>query len=96
MRRNTLVRRIVLQQAIRQALPAYSNEVILMVKASSLASTITLMEMTGIANRLISRTFAPVEIFIVAGSLYLAINFVATRTLRYAEWRLTPYLRPRA
>ena len=88
-------RRIVMPQAIRQALPAYSNEVILMVKASSLASTITLMEITGIANRIISRTFAPVEIFVVAGGIYLAINFIATRALRHAEWRLTPYLRPR-
>ena len=96
MPRFMVFRRIVMPQAIRQALPAYSNEVILMVKASSLASTITLMEMTGIANRIISRTFAPVEIFIVAGGIYLAINFVATRALRYAEWRLTPYLRPRA
>jgi octopine/nopaline transport system permease protein len=96
MPRLTVFRRIVLPQAIRQALPAYSNEVVLMVKSSSLASTITLMEVTGIANRIISRTFSPVEIFIVAGSIYLAINFVATRALRQAEWRLTPYLRPRA
>jgi octopine/nopaline transport system permease protein len=96
MPRFTVFRRIVLPQAIRQALPAYSNEVILMVKASSLASTITLMEITGIANRIISRTFSPVEIFIVAGGIYLAINFAATRALRRAEWRMTPYLRPRA
>jgi octopine/nopaline transport system permease protein len=96
MGRVTTFRRIVLPQAIRQALPAYSNEVVLMVKGSSLASTITLMEVTGIANRIISRTFSPLEIFIVAGGIYLAINFAATRALRHAEWRLTPYLRPRS
>jgi octopine/nopaline transport system permease protein len=87
-------RRVIAPQAIRQALPAYGNEVILMVKASSLASTITLMEITGVAKRLISRTYAPIEIFIVAGAIYLAINFLATRAIRHAEWRVTPELRP--
>lgn len=89
-----MFRRIAFPVAIRQALPGYGNEIILMVKASSLASVITLMEITGVANRLISRTFAPVEIFIVAGAIYLGINYVATELVRYAEWRLTPYRRP--
>lgn len=91
----TTFRRILFPQALCQALPAYSNEVILMVKGSSLASTITLMEITGIAKRLISNTFAPIEIFIVAGSIYLAINYGATRAIAAAEWRLTPHQRPR-
>lgn len=94
MSRLLVFRRVTMPVAIRQALPAYGNEVILMVKATSLTSTITLMEITGIANRLISRTFAPVEIFIVAGAIYLFLNFCATRLIRYLEWRLTPYLRP--
>ncbi len=81
-------RRITLPLALRQALPAYGNEMILMVKASSLASTITLMEVTGIAGRLISRTFAPVEVFIVAGALYLLLNFALTGLVRWAEGRL--------
>ena len=88
-----LFRRIVLPIAIRQALPAYGNEIILMVKASSLASTITLLEVTGIARSIIARTFEPVEIFIVAGAIYLSINFVVTRVVRHAEWRLSPHLR---
>jgi octopine/nopaline transport system permease protein len=88
-------RRIVLPTAFRQALPAYGNEVILMVKATSLASIITIMEMTGIAKKLISQTFAVYEIFIVAGALYLAINFLVTRAIKLTEWRLTPYLRDR-
>ena len=95
MSRLMVFRRIVLPIAVRQALPAYGNEVILMVKASSLASTITIMEITGIAKAIVSRTFAPFEIFIVAGVIYLAINFVVTRAIRHAEWRLTPYLRDR-
>ena len=75
MGRLLLFRRIVLPLAIRQALPAYGNEIILMVKASSLASTITLMEVTGIARGIIAKTFAPVEIFIVAGAIYLVDQF---------------------
>nr|WP_295829082.1 ABC transporter permease [uncultured Azospirillum sp.] len=96
MSRLRVFRRIVLPVAIRQMLPAYGNEVILMVKASSLASTITMMEITGVARRMIAQTFAVFEIFIVAGILYLLINFIATRLIRYAEWRMTPYLRARA
>ncbi len=95
MSRALVFRRITLPVAIRQMLPAYGNEVILMVKASSLASTITLMEVTGIARRVIAQTFAVFEVFIVAGAIYLLLNFIATRLIRYAEWRLTPELRAR-
>lgn len=95
MSRLLLFRRIVLPVAVRQALPAYGNEIILMVKASSLASTITLLEITGVARRIISQTYAVFEIFIVAGILYLLINFAAARLIRWAEWRMTPHLRAR-
>ena len=95
MSRTLLFRRIVMPIAIRQMLPAYGNEVILMVKASSLASTITLLEITGIARKIIAQSFAVFEVFIVAGSIYLLLNFLASRLIRYAEWRMTPYLRAR-
>ncbi len=95
MSRWTTFRRIVAPLALRQALPAYGNELILMVKASSLASTITLLEITGIARRLIGQTFAVFEIFIVAGAIYLLLNLAATRAVRWAEWRMTPHLRAR-
>jgi len=90
-----IFRRIRLPVAIRQAIPAYGNEVILMVKASSLASTITIMEITGVANRIISRTYDVVPTFIMAGALYLLFNWVATEIMRFVEYRLTPYLRRR-
>jgi len=89
-------RRIVLPVAIRQMLPAYGNEMILMVKASSLASTITMLEITGLARKIISQSFAVFEIFILAGAIYLLLNFLAARFIKYTEWRLTPYLRARA
>ncbi len=82
--------RITFPIAIRQALPAYGNEIILMVKASSLASTITILEITGIAKKIIAATFQPVEIFIIAGAFYLSLNFVITQGIRYAEYRLSP------
>ncbi|MCZ4093529.1 ABC transporter permease subunit [Ensifer psoraleae] len=57
------MRRIVLPAAFRIALPAFANEVVLMLKASSLASTITLMELTGTARKIVSQTFSPYEVF---------------------------------
>ena len=80
--------KVTLPITIRQALPAYGNELILMVKASSLISIITLMEITGIARTIISKTYAPVEIFLVAGSIYLFINFLIVMSVNFAENRL--------
>ena len=63
--------------AIRQSLPAYGNEIILMLKGTSLASTVTLMDLTGVAKYIISTTFKPVEVFMVAGSIYLFLTFLS-------------------
>ena len=93
MSRFLLYRRIILPIAFRQALPAYGNEMILMVKATSLVSTITIMDITGIARLVIAKTWSPVEIFIVAGLIYLTINFIVTRLVSFCEFKLTPYLR---
>ena len=93
MSRFTAFRRVVMPLAIRQALPAYGNEMISMVKATSLASIITLMEVTGIAAKLIAESYRAIEVFVVAGAIYLSINFILTRLLLLAEYRLTPYLR---
>ncbi len=89
----TLFWRIIAPIALRQALPAYGNEVILMVKATSLASTITLMEITGLAHKLISESFRAVEVFLCAGAIYLAINFVITRAIALGEAVVAPDLR---
>lgn len=89
-----LLRRIIFPIAIRQALPAYGNEVILMVKATSLTSTITIMEMTGIANMIMAESYRPMEAFIVAGGFYLFLNFIMARIVHWTEWRLSGHLRP--
>lgn len=95
MSRTTVFRRITVPIAIRQALPAYGNEMILMVKSTSLASTITIVEITHTARLAIAKTFAPIEVFIAAGALYLLLNFALSRLVRWGEWRLTPHLRAR-
>jgi len=71
--------------AIRQSLPAYGNEIILMMKGTSLASTVTLMDITGVAKYIISTTFKPIEVFIVAGGIYLLMTFLIHNLIKYLE-----------
>ena len=85
--------RIIFPVALRQALPAYGNEVILLIKATSLASTITILEITGIAKKIIAATYQPIEVFLIAGAIYLSINFVVTRAVSMTEYRLNRHLR---
>jgi octopine/nopaline transport system permease protein len=81
--------RIKFPLALRQALPSYSSEVAIIVKESSLASTITVLEITGYAKRLMSETFAIMEIFIITAVFYLALNVVALTSLKFLERRLS-------
>lgn len=83
--------RIRLPLAIRQALPAYSNELVIAIKGTSLASTIAVLELTGYARRIMSQNYAIVETFIIAGLLYLLINFF----LLTLVWMLERYLKLR-
>jgi len=71
--------------AIRQSLPAYGNEIILMLKGTSLASTVTLMDLTGVAKYIISTTFKPIEVFIVAGGIYLFLTFLIHNLIKFLE-----------
>ena len=89
----TLLRKIILPIALRKVLPSYGNELILMVKATSLVSLTTYMEMTGIARKIMAKTFAPVEAFIAAGILYLFLNFLMVQFVKYLEWKYNPHLR---
>lgn len=87
-------RRVILPLAIRQALPAYTSEVVIMVKSTSLASIITLFEITGIAHSIVSETFRAFEVLSLAGVLYLVMNFALTRAFRGLEIYLSPRSRP--
>ena len=77
--------KIKLPIAIKQSLPAYGNEMILMLKGTSLASTVTLLDLTGVAKHIISTTFRPVEVFIVAGGIYLFMTFIIHNFIKFLE-----------
>ena len=77
--------KIKLPIAIKQSLPAYGNEMILMLKGTSLASTVTLLDLTGVAKHIISTTFRPVEVFIVAGGIYLLMTFIIHNFIKFLE-----------
>jgi octopine/nopaline transport system permease protein len=84
-----IFQRIKFPLALRQALPSYSTEVAVIVKESSLASTITVLEITGYAKRLMSETFAIMEIFVITAVFYLVINVVCLTALNVIERRLS-------
>src|SRR5262249_55005926 len=74
--------------AVRTALPAFGNEIILTCKATSLASTVTLLDLTGAARLLTSETYAPYEVFLSAGIVYLVINYSLMFAMRRLETSL--------
>ncbi len=82
--------RIILPQAIRVALPNYSNEVIFLIKSSALASTITLMDLTGVTRTLISKTYMPVPMYLFAGFLYILLNYMVAKFFKILERVLIP------
>ena len=88
------MRRIIAPLAMRQALPAYGNELIAMVKATALASLVTLMDVTGIATTIASQTYRPIEVYVSAGIIYFAMSYAMTRVVRWSEYKLSANLRP--
>ena len=78
--------------AIRLAIPAYSNDFISMLKATSLASTITLLDMTGVARTIVAQTFAPYEIFIATAIIYIVITGIFQRGFGLFEKRMSRYI----
>lgn len=80
-------RTIVIPLAARAALPAYETEILLTVKATSLASTVTLLDLTGMARLAVSDTFAPYEVFLSAGAIYFCITSSLSWLLRRMETR---------
>jgi octopine/nopaline transport system permease protein len=90
MSRGLVARRIILPLAFRQSLPAFGNELIIMLKSTSLASIIAIMEVTGLASRLIAETYRVVEVLFAAGAIYLFMTFVSTRLVHALEAWLSP------
>lgn len=95
MNTGTLYRRILLPSALRRALPAYSNEVIMMLHGTSLASIVTLADITGAARETNSKYYMPFEAFITAAAFYLCLTFVLVGMFHLAEKRWLAHLAPR-
>jgi arginine/ornithine transport system permease protein len=87
-----LYRRIVLPKAIRIAWPAYTNEVVFLLQASSLVSIITLMDITGVARVISARSFAFYELFLFAALIYLILVYGLLFICKRIETRLTGYM----
>ena len=88
-----LFRRIIAPIALRQALPAYSTEIVLMMKSTALASLVTVWEVTGVAQRLISQTYRTMEVFLCAAVIYLVLNFVILQAMALLEYSLSRHRR---
>jgi octopine/nopaline transport system permease protein len=81
----SLARRVIVPLTLRQALPAYGSELILTLKATSLASIITVNELTARAVEMNDITFRPFEVFAAAGVIYLFLNFLIAEGVRIFE-----------
>ena len=91
-----MLRRIVLPSAFRRALPAYSNEMIFMLHGTSLASVITIVDITGAARIINSRFYSPYEAFLTAALLYMAITFTIVFFVKRLENRWHRHLAPQS
>jgi arginine/ornithine transport system permease protein len=94
MSRFTAWRRILLPSALRRFIPAYSNEVILMLHGTSLVSAITLVDLTGAARDFYANYYAPFEAFISVGTVYFGLTAIFTFLIRLTERKYLVHLRP--
>jgi arginine/ornithine transport system permease protein len=86
--------RIIVPSAFRRALPAYSNEVIFMLHASAVSSTVTILDLTGAAYNIYSRYYAPFEAFIFVACIYLSLTFCIIYFFRRLENKMMAHLKP--
>ena len=95
MSRVLLFRRIILPRAFRLMLPAYSNDVVFTLQATSLASVVTLLDLTGVARIMVAKYFAPYEFFLTIGVIYLVTTYLILGIFRWVEHRLSGHMRER-
>ncbi|WP_108123957.1 ABC transporter permease [Saccharospirillum mangrovi] len=89
------MRRIILPSAFRRAIPAYSNEVVFMLHSSAIASTVTIIDLTGAARDIYARFYAPFQAYIFVALIYLCLTFTIFYVFKQLEKRLLAHLRPR-
>jgi arginine/ornithine transport system permease protein len=91
-----VLRRIVMPSAMRRCLPGYSNEVVMMLHSTSLASTVpAMLDVTAAASRIYSDYYLPFEAYLFAAGIYLCITFAVIGLFRSAERRFLAHLAPR-
>lgn len=88
MRPRDIWTRVILPQAFRISLPAVVNELILLVKASSLVSVVGILEVTRASQAHAATTFRPLEVYLAAACVYLIINLCSAALGRYLEHRM--------
>lgn len=93
MRGILLYRRIIMPKAVRLAWPAYTNEVIFLLQATSLVSIITLMDITGVASKVAARSFAFYELYLTAAVMYLILVYALLFVFKRIEYRISGHLR---
>jgi polar amino acid transport system permease protein len=81
--------RVILPQAVSLSLPALVNELILLVKASSLVSIVGILEVTRASQAQAATTFRPLEVYLAAACIYLIINLCLALVGRYLEHRMS-------
>lgn len=92
----TQFRRILLPAMLTRSLGLYGNEVIMMLHATSLASTVTLMEITGVARNITLNEYIQFEPYVTAAGLYLLLTLCLVGLFRLLERRWAAYLQPRS
>ena len=85
--------RILIPYALKRALPSYTNEIILVFKGTSLASTITVLDIMGYARQLYGTQYDALPIYGIAGAIYLVITGIATLLLRKVENKVLAFER---
>lgn len=93
MNRATLYRRIILPRAFRISLPALSNEAVILMKSSALASTITILDLMGQTRILVAKSLASIQYFLIAGVIYYVLVLIMDHGFKWAERRYNRYLR---
>jgi polar amino acid transport system permease protein len=83
---------IVAPIAIRLAIPAYSNDFISLMKSTALVSTITLLDMMGIAMTIYGETYAPYEVFMSLAVIYMILTWIIQKSFGRFEKYMSRYL----
>lgn len=83
-----IAKNIIFPNVIRVILPAYSNEVVMVLKGTSLASAITVTELTNVRQSIIGETYQTIEFLTVAAIIYLLLNCLIIGLFKYINQHL--------